>query len=198
MSGKKNIFIALSEKYKTPAQVQTFLRTLPYNLEKEGKTLRSATGAIGQGVVHCFEAAFIAAAILEQKGFPPLVLSFESIDSLGHVLFVFKKNHRWGAIGRSCLEGLNGRPPIFRSIRDLVWSYYEPYVDETGKITEYLLANLDESNTNWRFSKKNVWKAETYLIGLKHIPLKSSKGRFRKIAADFRKYGHPVKKKYWR
>jgi hypothetical protein len=193
-----SLFTTLAKKYKTPAQVQTFLRTLPFNKEKNGKTMRSAAAAFKQGFVHCFEAAFIAAAILEQKGFPPLILSFESKDKLGHVVYVYKKSGLWGAIGRSSLDGLNGRVAKFRSLRDLAWSYYEPYVDETGKITEYLLANLDDSVTDWRFSKKNVWKAEKYLIGLKHLPLKSSELRFKKVAAEFQKHGHPLKKNYWR
>lgn len=196
---ESKLFLSLSEKYKTPSQVQTFLRTLPFNKEKKGKTLRSASEALKHGVVHCFEAAFIAAAILELKGFPPLVLSFESKDKLGHVVFVFKKNNLWGAIGRSSLEGLNGRPAKYRSLRDLAWSYYEPYVDETGRITEYMLANLDDTKTNWRFSKRNVWKAEKYLIELKHLLLKSSDLHFKKLLTDFKKKGHASgKKDYWR
>jgi hypothetical protein len=53
--------------------------------------------------------------------------------------------------------------PIFRSIRDLVWSYYAPYVDQTGRITGYQLVHLDKTECDWRFSRRNVWKAEKYL-----------------------------------
>ncbi len=182
---------------KTPEQVQRYLRQLPYNQEKQGETLRSAAEAIRKGTAHCFEAAFVAAAMLEQCGFPPLVLSFESIDKLEHVIFVFRRNGRWGSVARSRDEGLHGREPVFRSLRDLAWSYYHPYIDHTGRITAYQLAHLDDSGADWRTSKKNCWKAENYLIRLPHRPLKSSDRRYRKLYADFKKYGHPQPYPYW-
>ena len=67
---------------------------------------------------HCLEAALAAAVILEQHGFPPLVLSFESIDELDHVIFVYQRSGRWGSIGRSRDPGLHGRKPVFATPRD--------------------------------------------------------------------------------
>src|ERR1017187_8820849 len=139
----------LANKYRTPLQVQRYLRKFPYNRETGGETLRSASEALKKGTAHCFEAAFIAAALLEQNGYPPLVLSFESIDKLEHVIFVFREKGRWGAVARSRDKGLHGRAPLFRSLRDLVWSYYHPYIDNSGRITAYQLANLDDSGANW-------------------------------------------------
>jgi len=190
-------FVRLSRKYKTPKQVQNFLRKFPYNREEKKETQRSAYAAFKYGKAHCLEAAFIAAAILEHHGYPPLVVSFESQDSLGHVIYAFKQNGKWGSIGKSRDNGLHGREPIFRSIRDLVWSYYAEYIDNTGKITEYKLANLDDTKTDWRYSKKNVWKAEKYLAGMKHIPLKSSEKTYQRLFRRFKKYGHPKPEKYW-
>lgn len=62
---------------------------------------------------HCMEAALLIAAVLEHQGFPPLVLSFESIDLLEHVVFVYKKNGKWGSVGYSRDQGLKGRKPVF-------------------------------------------------------------------------------------
>ena len=39
---------------------------------------------------HCLEAALFAAVVIEQHGYPPLVISFESIDELDHVIFVYQ------------------------------------------------------------------------------------------------------------
>ncbi|MBI1326973.1 MAG: hypothetical protein GC136_04950 [Alphaproteobacteria bacterium] len=147
--------------------------------------------------MHCFEAAMAAAAILEHHGYPPLVMSLESKDGLDHVIYVFKEKTGWGAITRSRDEGLHGRAPRYHSLRDLAWSYYDPYVDKTGKITAYQVAHMDDCGTNWRSSVKNVWKAEQYLIDLKHIPLKSSKSRYKKLHKDYLEQGPIPRQKNW-
>jgi hypothetical protein len=187
----------LSKKLKTPQQVQKYLRTLPYNREENGETLSSAEAALRRGYLHCCEAVLAAAAILEHHGYPPLVLSFESKDGLDHVLFVFKQRGRWGAVGRSRDEGLHGRPPRYRSLRDLVWSYYDPYVDKSGKITGYQLAHLDDTGADWRASQKNIWQVDKYLVWLKHKPLKSSSARYKKLLRDYLRRGPMPRQPHW-
>jgi hypothetical protein len=177
----KKIFKDLAKKYSNPIKVQKFLKNLPYNAEKKGETLKSAYESLKKKNAHCMEAAFIAAAILEQAGYPPLVMSLESKDDLDHVIYVYKKNNKWGSIARSRDSGLHGRKPVFRSLRNLALSYYEPYIDKTGCITGYQIANLDDSKSDWRFSKKNVWKAEQFLIDIKHFAIKFNKKRYKKI-----------------
>lgn len=188
---------SLAGKYRTPRQVQDFLRSLPYNREKNGATLRSAKAALERKTVHCFEAAFLAAALLENHGYPPLVMSFESRDGLDHVIFVYRENKKWGAIARSRDEGLHGRAPVFRSLRDLAWSYYEPYVDKTGEITAYQLANLDDSKSDWRASPRNVWKAERYLLDLPHRKLRASRARYKKLRTRYLRSGPVLDGKHW-
>ena len=189
----QNTFAALARKYKTPKQVQQFLRAYPYN---RAETMRSAYTSLQHNEAHCFEATFIAAAILELNGYPPLIVSFESMDGLDHVIFVFKENGRWGSVARSRDEGLHGREPVFRSIRDLIWSYYASYIDGSGKIIGYQLASLDDTGADWRTGKKNIWKAEKYLLKLKHRPLKSSEAYYQKLLRKFRKHGHLMPEKY--
>jgi hypothetical protein len=70
--------------------VQAWLNHLPYNTETGAETLRSFRGVVRSGRAHCLEAALSAATILEQHRYPPLVLSFESIDLLDHVIFVYR------------------------------------------------------------------------------------------------------------
>src|SRR5207249_4947228 len=133
---------AVVQSYRTPLQVQRFLNSLRYNWEKPKATLRSFRGVITTGTAHCLEAAITAAAILEQHGYPPLMLSLESADKLDHVLYLFKQRGRWGTVARSREAGLHGRKPIFRSVRDLVLTYVEPYVDFTGRLTGYGVGTL--------------------------------------------------------
>lgn len=187
----------LARKLKTPRQVQKYLRSLPYNREKKGETLSSAETALRRGRLHCFEAAFAAAAILEHHGYPPLVMSLESKDNLDHVIYVFREKGKWGAIGLSRDEGLHGRPPRYRSPRELAWSYYDPYVDKSGKITGYQVAHLDDCKADWRASRKNVWKAQNYLIDLRHVRLKSSAKRYKKLLGDYLERGPMPRQRHW-
>src|SRR6185295_20363120 len=124
----------LIQRLDTPARVQRWLTTMPYNWERDGGTMRSFREVVKRNEVHCLEASVGAAVILEQHGFPPLLLDIESVDLLDHVIFVFQKDGRWGSIGRSRDIGLHGRKPLFRSLRDLTWSYFDPYVDFSGRI----------------------------------------------------------------
>ena len=176
-------------RLRTPETVQRWLNQLPYNTEPPpGRaTLRSFRGVVRHGTAHCLEAALAAAVILEQHGYPPLVLSFESIDELDHVMFVYRHRGRWGSVARSRDPGLHGRKPVFRSARDLALSYVDPYVDFTGRITGYAVVDLRKllGDYDWRLSDKNVWKAERVLLDAPHKPIRSSD---RRIAALRRRY----------
>jgi hypothetical protein len=173
-------------RLRTPSQVQGWLNALPYNNEPCGETLRSFRGVIRHGMAHCLEAALAAAVILEQHGYPPLVLSFESIDKLDHVIFVYQLNGRWGSIARSRDPGLHGRRPVFRTARDLALSYVEPYIDETGRITGYAVVDLRVMGSyDWRLSEKNVWKVERMLLEYPHRDITSSDERIDRLRRKF-------------
>jgi hypothetical protein len=177
------------QRHRTPESVQRWLRSLPYNWERQRETLRSFREVVRRHEAHCLEATLAAAVILEQHGYPPLVVSFESQDGIDHVIYVFRRGRRWGAIGRSRDAGLHGRKPVFRSIRQLVLSYFDPYVDFTGRITGYQLADLRAlGDYDWRLSKRNVWKVEQYLLDIPHKKLKSSNLRYRRLLARYREY----------
>ena len=108
-------------------------------------------------------------------GDPPLVLSFESIDELDHVIFVYKERGRWGSVARSRDPGLHGRRPVFSSPRALARSYIDPYVDFTGRVTGYAVVDLRCLGTyDWRLSETNVWKVERMLLAYPHRSLASS------------------------
>src|SRR5215210_1174353 len=146
-------------RLRTPAAVQNWLNDLPYNQEKGGETLRSFRGVVRTGTAHCLEAALSAAVILEQHRYPPLVLSFESIDLLDHVIFVYRTPTGWGSIARSRDPGLHGRRPLFATPRALALSYHESYIDLTGRVKAYALVDLRVLGSyDWRLSEKNVWK----------------------------------------
>jgi hypothetical protein len=176
-------------RLRTPLSVQRWLRRLPYNYEKGGETLRSFRGVLRHGSAHCLEAALCAAAILEQHGHPPLLLSFESIDGLDHVLYPFRKDGRWGAVARSRDPGLHGRRPMFASPRQLAASYMDAYVDLTGRVTGFAVADLRELGSyDWRLSEGNVWKVERWLVDYPHRPLVMSDRRYAALHARYERY----------
>jgi hypothetical protein len=184
---------ALVQRLNTPAKVQRFFSLMPYNWEKSGGTMRSFREAIKRNEAHCLEAAVGAAVILEQHGYPPLLLDLESQDLLDHVIFVFKHNGRWGSIARSRDLGLHGRKPVFRSLRDLAWSYFDPYVDFSGRLKGYGLTSLYElGNYDWRFSARKMTKIEDHLRAIPHKKLRSSDKRYEKLLAKY----HQYKKRY--
>lgn len=168
---------AIVDRYRTPAAVQRYLRSLPYNWKN---TLRTFRSVVEHGTANCIEAALSAATIMEQHGHAPLLLDLESVDKLDHVLFLYNVGGRWGTIGKSRDAGLHGRKPVFKTVRDLVLSYVEPYVDATGRICGYGVANLNElTNANWRLSERNVWTIEKALIARPRAPLRTSDGKYR-------------------
>lgn len=174
---------------RTPAQTQRFLTAMPYNREVEFATLRSFRGVIRRGEAHCLEAALTAAAIMEQHGYPPLLMSLESQDKLDHVVFIFQRKGLWGAVARSRDLGLHGRKPVFRSLRHLAWSYFDTYVDHTGRITGYGATNLYAlGNYDWRFSLKNVWKVERHLCEIPHTEIISSEKRYERLLARYKEF----------
>jgi hypothetical protein len=180
---------AVVKAHRTPARVQRMLSGMRYNRERAGGTLRTFRGVLRRGEAHCLEAALTAAVILEQHDYPPLLLSLESQDKLDHVVFVYRAGGRWGSIARSRDVGLHGRRPVFRSVRHLAYSYFEPYVDTTARITGYGLASLYElGNYDWRFSTKNVWKVERHLQEIPHKPLPSSERRYRQLLARYEEF----------
>ena len=184
---------------RSPLAVQRWLNALPYNNEKGGETLRSFRGVVQRGTAHCLEAALSAAVILEQHRYPPLVLSFESIDLLDHVIFVYRGPHGWGSVARSRDPGLHGRRPVFATPRALALSYFDPYIDFTGRVKAYAVVDLRVlGNYDWRLSEANVWKVERLLLEWPHRRIASSKARERRWRVRYRAFREAHDYKPWR
>ena len=184
------------QQCSTPARVQHWLNRLPYNTERPpvGGTLRSFRQVVRRGTAHCLEAALSAACILEQHGYPPLLLDLHSMDNLDHVIFVYRKNGRWGSVARSRDPGLHGRKPVFASLRALAMSYFDPFVDFTGGLIGYSPFDLRQLEPyDWRFSSRSMWHIQRVLIrqaGTRHsgVKLKVTPGRVRPLRIKYKRY----------
>jgi hypothetical protein len=190
----------LVRQLNSPDRIQAWLNQLPYNREVKpvGETLRSFRGVVEKGTAHCLEAALFAAVVLEQHGYPPLLLSFRSICLLDHVIFVYQHDGQWGSIARSRDPGLHGRKPVFATPRDLAKSYFDPYIDGEGCIKGFAVVNIAEElpSYDWRFSSRNVWKVERLLIDYPHHRLKVDWQRRREFRAKYLAFrqAHPEHK----
>ena len=177
----------LIQRLRTPARVQRYLRDVPYN--RPMKTCLSFRGVVREHKAYCLEAAVFAAAVLEQHGYPPLIVSMESKDLLDHVVFLYKEKGEFGAVARSRDIGLHGRKPIFRTLRDLVMSYFDAYVDSTARLTGFAAADLrDLGNYDWRLSPRNIWKVERYLQEIPHHEIESSEARYQKWLVRYKRW----------
>ena len=179
----------LIRRLATPMQVQRFLNRLPYNTEDDGETLRTFRGVVQAGRAHCLEAALFAAVVLEQHGYPPLVLSFESVDLLDHVIFVYRTRTGWGSVARSRDPGLHGRRARFATPRALALSYADPYIDFTGEVRGYAVVDLRVLDPyDWRLSERSVWKVERLLLDWPHRPIRMSRSRVRTLRRWYRRF----------
>jgi hypothetical protein len=189
----------LIARLRTPAAVQAWLNDLPYNQEKKGETLRSFRGVVRTGTAHCLEAALSAAVILEQHRYPPLVLSFESIDLLDHVIFVYRTPTGWGSVARSRDPGLHGRKPLFATPRALALSYADEYIDFTGRVKAYGVVDLRVMEPyDWRLSEKNVWKVEQMLIDWPHRRIRTSDEKTNALRRRYRAFREAHGYKPWK
>ena len=170
----------LITRLRTPKDVQRYVNALTYNTEPPpgGPQQRTFRSVVATGTAHCLEAALTAAVILEQHGYPPTVMSLESEDGLDHVIFVYKTRTGWGSIAKSRDPGLHGRKPVFRSLREMALTYFEPFIDTTGCLRAYGMVDLRVLGAyDWRLSSGHVWKVERLLYEIPHTKIRYSQAR---------------------
>ena len=175
MNKLQNNELQLFRKLSTPEKIQKFLDDLPYNKEKEGETCYSPRLVIRHNTAHCFEGALFAAAALRFTGRPSLILDLEAVRDDDHVIAVYRTNGCWGAIGKSNYAGLRFRSPIYRTLRELVVSYFEHYYNLDGEKTlraysrPVNLARFDA--IDWMATEEPLWAIPEYLVEIKHTPI---------------------------
>src|SRR3989339_1344450 len=151
----------LFQLLKSPALIQDWLNALPFNFEKNGETNYSPRSVIKNKTAHCLEGALLAATALRVHGQRPLILDLEaSGKDQDHVVALFKHHDHWGAISKTNHAVLRYREPIYRSVRELVMSYFHEYfLQSDGRKTLRGWAAVDLSRfdqLNWMTSIENL------------------------------------------
>jgi hypothetical protein len=175
-----------------PWRIQKFLDDLDYDVEGTG--CRSPRRVLRERTVQCMDGALFAAAALRAQGEPALLVDLEAEQDVDHVLAVFRRGGRWGAIARSNFSGLRYREPIFRTVRELVLSYFESYFNLRREKTlrrysrPVSLARFDRRN--WMSAEEDLWFIPDFLASgaVRHYPLLSPREIARLATVDRRMF----------
>jgi hypothetical protein len=159
---------------KSPARIQRFLdEEIGYNQEPNGVTCYSPRLVLKERVAHCMEGAMFGAMALRRLGFPPLLVDIEAVRDTDHVLAVYRVGKHWGAVAKSDYSGLRSREPVYRTIRELVMSYFEHYYNPRGEKTlraysrPVNLRRFDRS-IHWMTTLEQVWAIPEHLCDIPH------------------------------
>lgn len=205
MHGLNKKELGILKQLNTPRKIQDFLEKIKINFEDE--TCFSPRTVLKKKKAHCIEAAMLAAAALRLKGHKPLLVDLTSVEKdEDHVIAVFRQHGHWGAISKSNHAVLRYRDPIYKTIRELIMSYFNEYFLNNGKKTlrSYSmpvdLSRFD--NIKWMTSKEDVWEIPEYLADVPHKPVLNRKqlALLRKVdkieieAGDIEEWGRKCKK----
>ncbi len=155
-----------------PDKIQGFLDSIDYN---PGYECRSPRWVIKKRSAHCFEGALFAAAVLQFIGYPPLLVDLKAYNDDDHVIAVFKQEGKWGAVAKSNFTTLRYREPVYRSLRELVMSYFDFYFNIVGdkSLRSYSLP-LDLSIYNsrkWVITDEDLEFIGDKLEKIRHYPV---------------------------
>lgn len=164
-------------KLNSPSKIQNFLNNLKINFEENGDTCMSPRNVLKNGKAQCMEGAIFAASVLRLLGYKPLIVDLEANkDDYDHAIAVFNKNGYWGSISKTNHSVLRYREPVYKSIRELVMSFFHEYfLNNNGKKTlrRYSLpVDLSKfDNLNWMISDEDIWYIPEYLADVKHFDI---------------------------
>lgn len=158
--------------FDDPFRIQEFLDSIDYNPSYE---CRSPRWVIRKKSAHCFEGALFAAAALEFMGHKPMIVDMKAYNDDDHVIAVFMEGNHWGSVAKSNFTSLRFREPVYRSLRELVMSYFDFYFNLNGEksLRSYSPA-LDLSiynSRNWSTTDEDLEYIGDKLESMRHYPV---------------------------
>jgi len=180
----------------SPADIQSYLDSLPYVGEERD---RCPLDVMKDGQCHCLDGGLMAALALRRGGDPGLLIDLvpghdregHKLDD-DHVLAVFRRRGAWGAVAKSNFAWLRYREPVYRSLRELVMSYFEVYfsLDSVKSLRGYTrpldISKYDGLNYAW--SEAGAGQLYKRLYQRKIIPLISRQAAAQLQRVDQRGY----------
>lgn len=163
-------------KLTSPKKIQDYLNSIPFNFEHGGETCLSPRRVLREQRAHCMEGALLAALALRLHGHEPLILDLTSAaHDTDHIIVPFRQYGCWGAISKTNHSVLRYREPVYRTIRELVLSYFHEYFDTQGKKTLRSYThpiNLRRFDARgWVTDEQPLWYMVEYIMDLPHKPI---------------------------
>ena len=172
---KKQKEFDVFKKLNSPEKIQDFINSIPANFEINGETCLSPLLSLEKNTAHCIEGAMLASAILWYHGERPIILDLKTSKAdFDHTISLFKRDNLWGAISKTNHSVLRYRDPVYRSIRELVMSYFNEYFIDSGRKTLQSYSgpfSLLQYEDDWLISKENMWAIPLDLDNAKHIEI---------------------------
>ncbi len=176
MYGLTDEELRILKPLNTPKKIQDFLEEIPINFEHEGDTCISPRRVLRENRAHCAEGAILAALALRLQGKKPLLVDMKAAKfDYDHILAVFREGKHWGAITKTNHAVLRYRDPVYKSVRELVMSYFHEYYEDKGrKALRSFSMPVDISifdHRGWVTSEKNIWYIPDHVDKVKHYPI---------------------------
>ena len=167
--------LKLFRSLDTPYVIQQYLDSVIYKGELRD---RSPLNVMLDGQGHCLDGGFLAALCLWRIGYKPLLIDIvpdPGVDD-DHVLALYKIEGRWGALAKTNYINLGFREPVYKSLRELVMTYFEHYVSiHQQKVLTGYTRPFDASRytrLNWAWDEAGANKLYyKHFYGRKAIPL---------------------------
>lgn len=170
---------------RSPSRIQEYLDGLSYRAEERAVCPRQV---MRERRAHCFDGALFAAAALRELGHPPLLLDMWAERDDDHVLAIFRAEGGYGAVAKSNFVGLRFREPIYRSLRELVLSYFEGYFNTEGEKTLRAYSGLlhlrQFDRQRWMFRDEPLPGISDRLDALRHHPILTPRMKSRLSPVD--------------
>ena len=161
---------------RNPDKIQAFLDSIDYNPNYE---CRSPRWVIKKRSAHCFEGALFAAAAFQFIGYKPQIVDMKAFNDDDHVIAVFREDGYWGAVAKSNFTSLRFREPVYRSLRELIMSYFDFFFNINGEksLRSYSLPfDLTLFNDrNWTATDEDLEYIGDKIESLHHFPVVSEK-----------------------
>ena len=159
-----------------PWSIQVFLDSIDYN---PGYECRSPRWVIRKKSAHCFEGALFAAAALDFLGYKPLIVDMAAENDDDHVIAIFREDGYWGAVAKSNFTSLRFREPVYKSLRELIMSYFDFYFNTNGQksLRSYSVPfNLSMFNfRNWATTNEDLEYIGNKIESLHHFQVVNEK-----------------------
>lgn len=125
---------------------------------------------------HCIEGALLASAALWFHGEKPLIVNLkvqERVGDFDHIITLYKKNGYFGAISKTNHAVLRWRDPVYKTVRELVMSYFHEYfLVSNGKKTMRKYShtiNTASFGGEWVTEEKDLWDVAETIFDAPHI-----------------------------